>query len=268
MVLRSHLMAALLIFASVNGLAPRAINSVNFTGLNNAVFNTFNVSIIVWGAWASACYLAVRANDENPIGPLDVIVSCIILAVVALPVIPLSWLSLSILSAYVFLTSPKCSLLRRSAAIFFAVCVPVLWGPALLAFAAQPLLDVDAFLVGILMGTKQSGNIVTFIDGVHSMQIWPECSSFHNISQAALAWVALSQTLGRDLGLRDVFWGGLAVILAAAVNLGRLSLMAVSPEYFATVHGPLGAQIAGGLTIVLIASVCIFGQRRELFAHP
>jgi len=42
--------------------------------------------------------------------------------------------------------------------------------------------------------------------------------------------------------------------------------MAVSPEYFDTIHVPLGAQIAGGLTIVLIAVICIIGQRRELFA--
>ena len=57
------------------------------------------------------------------------------------------------------------------------------------------------------------------------------------------------------------------MMLAASVNVTRLSLMAVSPEYFVAIHGPLGAQIAGGLTIILIASVCIFGQRRELFAR-
>jgi hypothetical protein len=264
---RSHLMAALLILASINGLAPRAINSVILTGWDNAFFITFDVSVIVWGAWTSACYLAVVANDANPVRRLDIVVTCIILAIVALPVAQLSWFGLSLLSAYVFGTWPKGSLQRRSATIFFAVCVPMLWGPILLALAAEPLLKIDAFLVGTLVGTKQSGNIVTFVDGIHSMQIWPQCSSFHNISQAALAWVALSQTLGRDLRLRDVFWGGLAVTLAAAVNLGRLSLMAVSPQYFDTVHGPLGAQIAGGLTISLIAFVCIIGQRRELFAR-
>ena len=268
MVTRSHLMAAIFILASVNGIAPRAIKAVMFSGWNSAVFNTFDISIIVWGAWASACYLAVRANDKKPITALDVFVACTVLVLVTLPVAPLSLLSVSLLSAYVFLTSPKHSLERRSATIFFALCVPLLWGPALLALAAHPLLNIDAFLVATLMGTKQTGNVVTFVDGVHSMQIWPECSSFHNISQAALAWIALSQTLGQDLGPRDVFWGGLAVILAATINLGRLSLMAVSPEYFVTIHGPLGAQIAGGLTILLIASVCILGQRRDLFfAH-
>jgi hypothetical protein len=264
---RSHLMTALFVLASVNGLAPVAIKSVTVMGLDYAVFNTFDVSVIVWAAWASACYLAVVANDTSRIRALDIVLACVVLVVVALPVPQLSWLSLSLLSAYVFWTSPNGSLQRRSAVIFFSICVPMLWGPTFLFVAAPPLLKIDAFLVSLLIGTKQSGNVVTFIDGVHSMQIWPLCSSFHNISQAALAWVALSQTLGRDLGTKDVFWGGLAITLAAAVNLGRLALMAVSPEYFVTIHGPLGAQIAGGLTIVLIAFTCMIGQRRELFAR-
>lgn len=263
---RGHLLAAVLIFASVNGLAPVAIKSVLLKGWQSAFSNTFGVSVIVWGAWASACTLAVLANDERRVGRLEIIIAGVIAAIVAIPVSHLTWLSLSLFSAYVFCTSPKGSLQQRSATIFFAICVPMLWGPALLASASTPLLKIDAFLVSTLVGTTQSGNVVTFVDGVHSMQIWPACSSFHNISQAALAWVALSQTLGRDLGRRDFFWAGLAVSSAAGINLGRLSLMAVSPEYFEMVHGPLGVQIAGGLTIFLIVSVCIVGQRRELFA--
>jgi len=264
---RTHLIAALFILTSVNGLAPRAINSVIRNGWDNAFFGTFDVSVIVWGAWASACYLAVLANDANRVTRLDIAFACTIVAIVALPVTQLSWFSLTLLSAYVFWTSPTGSLQRRSATIFFAVCVPMLWGPLLLALAAPPLLRIDAILVGTLVGTKQSGNVVTFVDGIHSMQIWPACSSFHNVSQAALAWVALSQTLRRDLRLQDAFWAGLGVALAVAVNLGRLSLMAVSPQYFETIHGPLGGQIAGGITMVLIAFICIIGQRRELFAR-
>jgi hypothetical protein len=143
----------------------------------------------------------------------------------------------------------------------------MLWGPLLLSLAAPSLLKIDAFLVGKMMGSNQSGNLVAFLDGVHNLQIWPPCSSFQNISQAGLAWVALSQTLDRDLGMKDLFWGGLAVTSAAAVNLGRLCLMTVSPDYFSTVHGPVGNQIAGGLTILLIAFICISGQRHELFTR-
>jgi exosortase/archaeosortase family protein len=99
------------------------------------------------------------------------------------------------------------------------------------------------------------------------MQILPGCSSFHNFSHAALAWVALTQTLGRDLEIKDVFWCGFVTILAASVNVARLSTIALWPEYFETIHGPLGNEIAGTLAILLIAFVCIGGQRRELFAR-
>jgi hypothetical protein len=135
------------------------------------------------------------------------------------------------------------------------------------------LLKVDAVLVATLIGAERTGNVVNVVgggedvNGLRAIQIWTECSSFHNLSHAALAWVALTQTLGRDLGIKDVFWCGLAMILAASVNLLRLSMMVMWPDYFDTIHGPVGAQIAGSLTIILIAFVCIIGQRRELFAR-
>ena len=193
-------------------------------------------------------------------------------AIAALPATSLSWVALSFFSAYVYLTSREKTPLRRSAIIFFAICFPLLWGPALLRLAAPLLLKVDAFLVAILTGADRTGNVIKFIVSsdpgtFQGIQIWPGCSSLSNISHATLAWVALTQTLGRDLGTRDVFWCGLAMILAGAVNLARLSAMAVSLEYYEIFHGPLGAQIAGTLTIFLIAFVCTFGQRRELFAR-
>ena len=193
-------------------------------------------------------------------------------AIAALPATSLSWVALSFFSAYVYLTSPKKTPLRRSATIFFAICFPLLWGPELLLLAAPLLLKVDAFLVATLTGAERTGNVIKFIvsgdaETFRGIQIWPGCSSLSNISHAALAWVALTQTLGRDLETKDVFWCGLAMILAGAVNLARLSAMAISPEYYEIFHGPLGEQIAGTLTILLIAFVCIFGQRRELFAR-
>jgi hypothetical protein len=269
---RGQLMAGLFIFMSTGGLLPRVIRSVSSEAWNDGVFNTFNTSIIVWGAWASACYLALSADDRGRIRPLDIAVACGTFAIAALPATPLSWVALSLLSAYVYLTSPRKTPLRRSAIIFFAICVPLLWGPAMLRLAAPLLLKVDAFLVATLTGAERTGNVVKFIVSGDAgtfigIQIWPGCSSLSNISHAALAWVALTQTLGRDLETSDVFWCGLAMILAGAVNLARLSAMAVSPEYYTIFHGPLGEQIAGALTIFLIAVVCIFGQRRELFAR-
>jgi len=264
---RGQLIAGLFLFTSTSGLLPRVIKSVVSEGWNSGVFNTFNTSIIVWGAWASACYLALSADDRDRVRLLDIAVACGTFAVAALPMAHFSWLALSFFSSYVYLTSPGKSPLRRSATIFFAICVPLFWGPAMLALAAPLLLKIDAFLVATLIGAESTGNVVRFVGSGRGIQIWAACSSFHNISHAALAWVALTQILGRDLEVRDVFWCGFAMILAASVNLARLTMIALWPEYYDTIHYGLGAQIASALAIILIASVCIFGQSRELFAR-
>jgi hypothetical protein len=282
---RTQLMAGLFIFSSAGGLLPRVIMSVDSSGSSASAldaikqniifwgasaFDTFNTSIIVWGAWASACYLALSAGDRDRVRPLDIAVACGTFAIAAFPAAPFSWLALSLFSSYVYLTSPRKSPLRRSAVIFFAICIPMLWGPALLVFAAPILLKIDAFLVATVIGAEHTGNVVHFAPrshGLRGIQIWPPCSSFHNFSHAALAWVALSQVLGRDLKIADIFWCGFVTILAASVNVARLSTIALWPEYFDTIHGPVGGQIAGTLAILLIAFVCMFGQRRELFAR-
>jgi hypothetical protein len=263
---RGQLIAGLFIFSSTSGLLARVIKDVAIEGWSVSVLNTFNISIIVWGAWASACYLALSTDDRDPIRPLDIAASCVTFTIAALPAALFSWLALSIFSSYVYLTSPRESSLRCSAAIFFAICVPLLWGPMLFHFAAPVLLKVDALLVATLIGAERTGNVVDLV-GIHRIQIWPGCSSFHNISHAALAWVALTQTLGRDLEIKDVFWCGFAMISAASVNLARVSMIALWPAYYDTIHGPVGGGIAGALTIILIAFVCILGQRRELFAR-
>src|SRR5690349_12349853 len=125
MVSRGQLMAALCIFASTGGLLPRAINSVVSEGWTYGFLNTLHVSVIVWGAWASACYLALSADDRDRIRPLDIAVACGTFAIAALPLAHFSWLALSILSPYVYLSSPRRSPLRRSAIIFFAMCAPM-----------------------------------------------------------------------------------------------------------------------------------------------
>jgi len=266
-------MAGLFIFTSTSGLLPRVIRSILSDKWHDGIFNTFNTSVIVWAAWISACYLALSADDRERIRPLDLVAACIAFSTAALPATSLSFVALSFFSAYVYLTSAKKTPLRRSSIIFFAICFPLLWGPELVLLAAPLLLKVDAFLVAAVTGAERTGNVIKFIaigdaETIGGIQIWPGCSSLSNISHAALAWVALTQTLGRDLETKDIFWCVLAMFLAGAVNLARLSAMSVSYKYYEIFHGPIGEQTAGALTIFLIAIVCIFGQRRELFARP
>ena len=120
---RGQLMAGLFLFTSTSGLLPQVIRSIRNEEWYKGVFSTFNTSIIVWGAWASACYLALSAVDRTRIRPLDIAVACGTFAIAAFPAAPFSWLALSLFSSYVYLTSPRKSALRRSAVIFFAICI-------------------------------------------------------------------------------------------------------------------------------------------------
>src|SRR5262245_21018539 len=213
---RGQLIAGMFLFTSTSGLLPQVIRSVRNEEWYRGVFSTFNTSIIVWGAWVSACYLALSAVDRSRIRPLDFAVACGTFTIAALPATSLSWLALSFFAAYVYLTSSSGTPLRRSAIIFIAMCFPLLWARELVLLAAPLVLKVDAFLVATLTGAERTGNVVKFIvsagSAVQGVQIWPGCSSVANLSHAALAWVALTQTLGRDLETKDIFWCGLAMI--------------------------------------------------------
>src|SRR4030095_8586639 len=71
---RGQLIAGLFLFTSASGLLPQVIRSFRNEEWYKGVFSTFNTSIIVWGAWVSACYLALSAVDRNRIRPLDIAV--------------------------------------------------------------------------------------------------------------------------------------------------------------------------------------------------
>src|SRR5690242_9856697 len=88
---RSQLLAGLFIFTSTSGLLPRVIRSVTSENWHSGVFNTFNTSIIVWGAWAAACYLALSADDRDRIRSFDIAAACGTFEIAALPATSLSW---------------------------------------------------------------------------------------------------------------------------------------------------------------------------------
>ena len=258
---RDQLLAGLLIVASANGLVSRVLINLPFAGL----YDPFGISLIVWGGWACACYLILRDDRGEPATGLDLIYASILLLLVASPGPHLSWAIVSALAVYIICTTPPDAAQRKAAMIFLTLTVPMFWGPLSFNVAARPLLEIDAFLVGKIIGTEQIGNTVKFADGVHFFQVWPGCSSFHNISQAAVAWMTLSQTLGRRWNLHDMIWCVLAGLAAMVVNLGRLSLIGLYREHFDSIHGSPGSEIAGLLALVAILLVCIIGLRREIF---
>ena len=178
-----------------------------------------------------------------------------------------SWFALTGLAIYVIASSNAGSPMRRGALVFLAITVPMCWGPFFLHVFSRPFLWSDALFVSNLIGTEQIGNLVKFADGSGYFQIFPQCSSYHNMSLALLAWISVIQFVRHKSSPQDIFWCLLAVLSVLVVNVTRIALMGLYREHFDTIHG-FGSAIADLVSLSLISAFCILGVRREIFARP
>lgn len=255
--------AGLFALGCVSGLASRVIQSVNRLGWVDALLDTFEVSAIVWLSCAAGVSLVLRDRTIG-IRTADLAVGAGFVLLVILPIGPLSWLAVTALSLYVAFSTNVASS-RRGALILLATTVPMLWSRLLFRFFANLILQIDASLVGWMLGTHRTGDIVEFADGSGVLVILPACSSLANVSLAFLCWVTVSQLVGHKKSAYDLLWCLLAGISVIAVNVTRISLMGLSPWHYITVHGPWGDVIGNTIILGLIVGISVLGVRRELF---
>jgi hypothetical protein len=143
----------------------------------------------------------------------------------------------------------------------------MLWSRLLFRFFANPILEIDASLVGWLLGTHQTGNLVEFADGSGLLVILPDCSSLANVSLAFLCWLTVSQFVGHKTSAYDILWCLLACASVVAVNVTRLSLMGWSNLQYDEIHSHWGDAVANTIILSLTIGFCTLGVRRELFSH-
>ncbi len=260
---RGEFFAGLFTLGCVSGLASRIIQSVNRLGWAEALFNTFGISIIVWISCAAGVSLVLRDRTFG-VRPSELALGAGFLFLVILPIGALSWLAVTALSLYIIISADVASS-RRGAFILLATTVPMLWSRLLFQFFANLILQIDASLVGWILGTHRTGDIVEFADGSGVLVIWPACSSLANVSLAVLCWVTLSQLAGSKKSVYDVSWCLLACVSVIAVNVTRISLMGLSQWHYAAVHGPWGDTVGNTIILGLIVGFSVLGVRRELF---
>jgi hypothetical protein len=260
---RGEFFAGLLALGCASGLASRIIQSVNRLGWVDALFNTFEISAIVLISCAAGVSLVLR---DRTIGmrSSELAMGAGFVFLVILPIGSLSWLAVTALSLYIVI-SPNVASSRRGAFILLATTVPMLWSRLLFQFFANLILQIDASLVGWILGTHRTGHIVEFADGSGVLVIWPPCSSVANVSLAFLCWVTVSQLVGHKNSAYDLLWCLLACISMTAVNVTRISLMGLSEWHYITVHGPWGNAVGNALILGLIVGFSVLGVRRELF---
>jgi hypothetical protein len=263
---RDEFFATLFILGCLNGLGSKVAYSVLVSGWTDALLSTFGISAIVW----IACFGGVRLILRERTGivrPLDLILGLALLLLITLPIGSLSWLAITILCFYVLLFTDPSSSRQRGALILLATTVPMLWSRLLFGYFANFILEIDGSLIGFLLGTGHTGNIVRFADHSGSLVIYPACSSLANVSVVFVAWVTISQWLSHRWSLKDLCWCSLAAASVIAVNVIRICLMGLSEMHYQMIHNHWGDMVANLLMLSLMVGLCLLGVKRELFAR-
>jgi exosortase/archaeosortase family protein len=263
---RDEFFATLFILGCLNGLGSHVVASVRVVGWTDALLSTFGISAIVWIACCGGVRLILRERT-GIIRPLDLILGLALLLAIALPIGALSWLAITILCLYVLLFTDPSSSRQRGALILLATTVPVLWSQLLFRYFASFVLEIDASLIGLLLGTGHTGNLVAFADQSGSLVISPPCSSLANVSLAFVTWVTISQWLSHRWSFKDLSWCFLAAVSVIAINVTRISLMGLSEMHYQMIHNQWADTIANLLIVGLMVGWCLLGVKRELFSH-
>jgi len=173
---RNEFFAGLFLLGCANGIAARGIATVHDNGWLNAAIGMFDVSAIVLAACASGLWLMMGGREQS-VTRVDLAIGVVALALIALPLGGLSWIAVSGLALYILLFTDPDQSTRRGAVILLATTVPMVWSRLLFRLFANFILEIDASLVGWLLGADRTGNMVRFANDSGYLVIMPPCSS-------------------------------------------------------------------------------------------
>jgi exosortase/archaeosortase family protein len=261
---RTGLFFWLVAVAALNAFAGIGIRTWAERGPAYALFELFGISAIAWIAIAAALALLAAADDREPPRPADWPVAAIVGLASLLPVGTASSVALTFLALYMIATSRRGSPPSRSGIVCLAVTGTLIWGRVFLALFSRPLLDIDAWLVGALFGSRQAGNVISFVDGTGRVIVAPGCSSWQGMSLALLFWATVNQYYGVRFDRRAVATLLLALVATLAVNVLRIGAMIEFPQHLAEIHHGYGWHIAVWASLIAVGTLCVAGARREI----
>jgi len=118
---RGEFFAGLFTLGCVSGLASRMIQSVNRLGWGDALFNTFEISVIVWISCAAGVSLILQ-DRKMGVRSSELATAVGFVFLVILPIGPLSWLAVTVLSLYVIFSTKVASSRRGALILLLAPC--------------------------------------------------------------------------------------------------------------------------------------------------
>jgi len=263
---RGEFFAGLFILGFSNGIFERITWAIEKGTIANAILGTFGISVLVW----VACFIAVSLLLRQPPEPVtrnDLILGAAVIVAGLVPSAKVSWIALTGLGLYGLRCFEAGAPARRAAFVILAVTVPMFWSRLVFAMLSDLILQADAILVSLIVGTDRIGNTVRFADNSGYLFILPSCSSLADVSLAVLGWALFTQALARRPSLKDVWWCLATCAAVIVINVTRIALIGLHREHFELLHGPVGAGVAGFLALAAIVGINLIRVRDDLFAR-
>lgn len=255
---QSALFCALVGICFVNGISEHAGTEIERNGLILAAFNTFGLSAVIWAAAIVGVVLLWRSK-ARAVSALDIATGLFAAVCCLVPAPFVSWLGIAAIGANLRLSPRSDSQARRAGTIFLALTIPVLWARILFASASTTILGIDATLIGWVAGTPSHGNTIDLANGSGVIFLEPGCSSITNLSLVILCGVLFVKGQGHrwsKAAITSVVAAGAVTVL---INVVRISLIGVMPQYYANIHGPVGSTLASWATIGTMLAIFSYG---------
>lgn len=226
-----------------------------------------SVGVFQLMAWYAIFRLLV-SSDPAPVAQLrDFLFALALCCLVFVPSIQMIWITAVGVGIYGCLFDGGDPKLRAAAIVLAALSVQEFWGRLIFKLFALPLLQAETAVVGTMLqavrpGTVWENNVITGPSG-HGIVLYDLCSSFHNLSVAALCWLAVRSFKDRNWRPRDFVTGCVVGLTMVLCNVTRLCLMAWNADLYQYWHYGAGAQIfaVGASTLILLMS--LYGSRAE-----
>src|SRR5258706_5749679 len=169
--------------------------------------------------------------------------------------------SITLFAVYLFARDRDDLNTRAAGTVAAAVAVHAGWAPLIFSKIAFLLLQIDAGVVGWLVGHfvpgASWGDTVVYTPSGHNVAITAPCASFHNLSLASLCWVTLTM-LHRPYWLKSDLYIGLgAMVFQFGFNVWRLVFVCLSLPMYEFWHVGFGRHI---FSAVATACAIIFVQ--------
>ena len=219
-----------------------------------ALFNSFDVSVVIWAAGIVALSLLSR-SEKQPARGIDFAIAGVASAAFLVPIPSMSWLAFTGIAVYLAFSPISPPRMRRAAAVLGAITIPMLWARILLATVSDYILAADAKLVSWIVGTESSGNTIPFADGTGVLFLEPACSSLTNLSLVLLCGVVLVKAYDCAWSKRIAATILMACCAAIAINVIRISFIGVWPRYYDLIHGNVGATLSGWAIIFTVSLI-------------